>query len=178
MVIKVLDDALISKIAAGEVIERPSSVVKELIENSIDADSTAIKVEVVNGGKGLIKITDNGRGMNKEDAKLSVKRHATSKIMDENDLFDISTLGFRGEALASIAAVSKMKLVTRQEDSVEGCKILLSGGEIIKDETIGSSVGTSIEVAELFFNTPARQKYLKANTAESVSYTHLRAHET
>src|SRR3989304_9963567 len=120
MYIKILPDSVVSKIAAGEVIERPASVVKELVENSIDAHADDIEIEVKNGGKNLIRITDNGSGMNEEDLILSVKRHATSKIHDEKDLLSISTLGFRGEALFSIASVSKLKITTRIKDSISG----------------------------------------------------------
>lgn len=161
-----LDDHLISKIAAGEVIERPASVVKELIENSIDAHSTQITVEIEDGGKKLIKITDNGTGMTREDAELALTRHATSKIRDENDLSDIHTLGFRGEALASMVSVSRFTLKTKTKESPLGTQITQSGKEekIIKD--IGIPSGTIIEVRDLFFNTPARMKYQRSSSTE------------
>ncbi|MEA3430416.1 MAG: DNA mismatch repair endonuclease MutL [Nanoarchaeota archaeon] len=164
--IKILDEELINKIAAGEVVERPASVVKELIENSIDANASIITVELNEGGKSFIKITDNGSGMVKEDAELSILRHATSKITSDKDLFNINTLGFRGEALASIAAISNLKLITKTEDSLEGTKILVSGGTMLRNEEIGAPVGSTIEVTDLFFNTPVRKKHLKSVKAE------------
>jgi len=161
-----LDDYLISKIAAGEVIERPASVVKELIENSIDAGATQITVDVEDGGKKLIRITDNGTGMTKKEAELALMRHATSKIKDESDLSSIHTLGFRGEALASIVSVSRFSLKTKTKDSQAGTDITQDGAEerIIKE--IGIPEGTTITVKDLFFNTPARQKYLKSSSTE------------
>ena len=164
--IKILDEKTINKIAAGEVIERPASVIKELIENSIDAKATEIIIEVRNLGKDLIKIKDNGVGMNKEDLKLSFQRYATSKIENEDDLFNIQTLGFRGEALASIAVVSNLIIISKQKDSIEGNKIEIEGGKLIKESSIGSNDGTIIEVKELFFNTPARLKFLKSDIVE------------
>lgn len=162
--IKILDKDLVNKIAAGEVIERPYSVVKELVENSIDAGATTITVEVADGGKGLIKVSDDGKGMDESDALACFERHATSKLKDDDDLFNIHTLGFRGEALSSIAAVSHVRLVTSQGS--EGLVIEVEAGEILKKEKIGSSRGTTIEVKELFFNTPARKKYLKSKDIE------------
>ena len=164
--IKVLDEALINKIAAGEVIERPASVVKEFIENSIDAKAKKISIILREGGISYIKIMDDGSGMDGEDAKLCWERHATSKIADANDLFSIKTLGFRGEALASVAAVSKMTITTRQTNNTEGTKIEIEGGKLISDDSIGCPVGTIIEVNDLFYNTPARKKYLKAFSTE------------
>ncbi|MBW3004122.1 DNA mismatch repair endonuclease MutL [Candidatus Woesearchaeota archaeon] len=166
MKIKLLDEELINKIAAGEVIERPASVVKELIENSIDAGSSIINIDLKEGGKSYIKVTDNGSGIEKEDAELAIMRHATSKIENDDDLFNINTLGFRGEALASIAAVSNMKLITKTKEDLEAAKMLVSGGKVLKHEEIGAPVGTSIEVTDLFFNTPARKKHLKSIKAE------------
>jgi DNA mismatch repair protein MutL len=163
--IRVLPVELRNKIAAGEVIERPASVVKELIENSIDAGSTEIRIEVLRGGKGLIKVTDNGMGMDGEDALLCLQRHATSKLRSEKDLFHITTLGFRGEALPSIASVSRMKLVTGLKDAPPGVSIDIHGGEIGKTKD-SPSVGTSIEIRDIFFNTPARKKFLKADSTE------------
>ncbi|MBW3015971.1 DNA mismatch repair endonuclease MutL [Candidatus Woesearchaeota archaeon] len=164
--IQVLDDELVNKIAAGEVIERPASVVKELIENSIDAGASIITIELKEGGKSLIKVTDNGSGMSRDDVELSIMRHATSKISTADDLFNINSLGFRGEALASIAAVSNLKIITKQEDTLEGTKLLVSGSKILKLEPIGAPAGTTVEVSDLFFNTPARKKHLKIITTE------------
>ncbi|MDH5203208.1 MAG: DNA mismatch repair endonuclease MutL, partial [Nitrospirota bacterium] len=163
--IKIIPHDLRNKIAAGEVIERPASVVKELIENSIDAGSTDIKIEVLYGGKRLIKVSDNGTGMDSEDALLCFERYATSKLFSEEDLFNIRTMGFRGEALSSIASVSKVKLVTAPKDISQGVSIEIHGGEVkaVKDSP---SFGTTVEVKDLFFNTPARKKFLKKNTTE------------
>ena len=159
-VIKVMDEVLANKIAAGEVVERCASVVKELVENSIDAGSTDIKVELIESGVKEIKVTDNGKGMDKEDAILSFSRHATSKIMDEDDLFHIHTLGFRGEALASIASVSKVTLTTSTGDI--GTIVKINGGKIVGVERGDARRGTIMQVNDLFYNTPARLKYLKS----------------
>ncbi|MCK8827788.1 DNA mismatch repair endonuclease MutL [Natroniella acetigena] len=164
--IELLSEEVANKIAAGEVIERPASVVKELVENSIDAGSTRIKVKVEDGGKKLIQVLDNGEGMVAEDAKLAFERHATSKVKEANDLFALRTLGFRGEALSSIAAVSRLKLTTKREDSLSGIKLRLVGGEIEKEESCGCQVGTNILVKDLFFNTPVRYKYLRQTSTE------------
>ncbi len=161
-----LDDHLISKIAAGEVIERPASVIKELTENSIDAGATQITVEIEDGGKKLIRITDNGTGMTKKEAQLALMRHATSKIKDESDLSSIHTLGFRGEALASIVSVSRFSLKTKTKDSTTGTEITQDGAEERTIKDIGIPEGTTITVKDLFFNTPARQKYLKSSSTE------------
>ncbi len=158
--IKLLDQSLINKIAAGEVIERPASVVKELIENAIDADASQITVEVKEGGKSFIKVSDNGNGMGKEDLKISIERHSTSKIKDVNDLFNINTLGFRGEALASIGAVSQLSIISKTIDK-DAHQISVENGKIIEEKTVGAPQGTIVEVNNLFFNTPARKKYLK-----------------
>jgi DNA mismatch repair protein MutL len=163
--IKILPADLRNKIAAGEVIERPASVVKELIENSIDAGSTDIRIDVLYGGKRLIRVSDNGTGMDKEDALLCFQRHATSKLFSEEDLFNIKTMGFRGEALSSIASVSKVKLITGHKGSPYGVSVEIHGSEVkeIKDSP---SIGTSVEIRDLFFNTPARRKFLKSNNTE------------
>jgi DNA mismatch repair protein MutL len=163
--IKVLPSDLRNKIAAGEVIERPASVVKELIENSIDAGSTNIQIDILYGGKRLIKVSDNGTGMEKEDALLCFERHATSKLSSEDDLFNIKTMGFRGEALPSIASVTKMRIITGLKGSPSGVSVELTGGEVkeIKDSP---SIGTTVEIRDLFFNTPARKKFLKTNSTE------------
>lgn len=165
-IIKILPENLINQIAAGEVVERPASVVKELIENSIDAGSDEIVVEIKNSGKTFIKIKDNGCGMSREDCELALQRHATSKIFIDSDLWKISTMGFRGEALASIASVSKMVLKSRRKEDLSGTEIDCEGGEIRFIKEIGMSSGTQIEVYNLFFNTPARQKYLKKESTE------------
>jgi DNA mismatch repair protein MutL len=164
--IKLLDEDLINKIAAGEVIERPASVVKELIENSLDAGATRINIEIKDSGKKLIKISDNGSGMSSEDAKKSIIRHATSKISNVDDLFAIQTLGFRGEALASIAAVSKMSIITKQKDELEAFNFVVEGGKEISSGALGAETGTIIEIVDLFFNTPARKKFLKTDSVE------------
>lgn len=164
--IQLLSEDLINKIAAGEVIERPASVVKELVENSLDAKANKIIIEIKDSGKGLIKVSDNGEGMGEEDARNSLLRHATSKIKDIDDLFAIQTLGFRGEALASIAAVSRLELSTKQKDSLEGFNMVVEGGQIISSGVKGLETGTTIEVKDIFFNTPARKKFLKSNLVE------------
>lgn len=163
-VIKILDPALANKIAAGEVIERPSSVVKELVENSIDAGATVIEVKIKEAGKKLICVSDNGKGMGKEDAHLAFQRHATSKIIKERDLFNIHTLGFRGEALPSISAVAEVTIETCKGDI--GTRLKLRDSQIIEDEPCASRVGTTIKVENLFYNTPARLKYLKSDNVE------------
>lgn len=165
-IIKILPENLINQIAAGEVVERPASVIKELIENSIDAGSDEIIMEIKNSGKNFIKIKDNGHGMSRDDCELALQRHATSKIFNENDLWKISTMGFRGEALASIASVSKMVLKSRRKEDLSGTEIGCEGCEIRFIKEIGMSTGTQIEVYNLFFNTPARQKYLKKDSTE------------
>jgi DNA mismatch repair protein MutL len=164
--IKILPEALSNKIAAGEVVERPASVVKELIENAIDAQSTQVVVEIKKGGRALIRVSDNGVGMERDDALLAIERHATSKIYDEGDLFSIATLGFRGEALPSIASVSDMEIVTRVESADAGTRITLRGGAIKEVAEIGAPKGSMISVNRLFFNTPARRKYLKTDQTE------------
>ena len=167
MKIKLLDASVANKIAAGEVVERPSSIVKELVENSIDAGATNVTVEIKGGGIDLIRITDNGCGMAEEDVKNAFLRHATSKISVAEDLNDILTLGFRGEALASVAAVSKIALTTRTKNSVEGTQIELTGGVIDRFFPCGCAEGTNITVCDLFFNTPARRKFLKRPSQEA-----------
>ncbi|MBI5399436.1 DNA mismatch repair endonuclease MutL [Candidatus Saganbacteria bacterium] len=164
--IHVLPEDLINKIAAGEVIERPSSVVKELVENAIDAQATKITIETQGAGSRLIRVTDNGSGMSKEELKLALERHATSKISSLDDLFHIQTLGFRGEALPSIASVSKMELKSRTNQTQGGAQIILEGGKVLSNEDCGAPVGTTLTVKELFFNTPARKKFLKAPATE------------
>jgi DNA mismatch repair protein MutL len=163
--INILEDSLIDKIAAGEVVENPSSVVKELVENSIDANANSIEIEINDGGKSLIKIKDNGNGMNKTDAQLCIKRHATSKINNDKDLFAIRTLGFRGEALASISAVSKFTIITKQKNNISGTEIKIDKSNIQVNE-VGTDFGTIIKIKDLFYNVPARKKFLKSNEFE------------
>ncbi|MDA3787702.1 MAG: DNA mismatch repair endonuclease MutL [Desulfobacula sp.] len=165
--IRILPEILSNQIAAGEVVQRPSSIVKELVENSIDAGATSISVEIEKGGKSLIRISDNGCGLSKDDALLSIERYATSKIFTKQDLFSISTMGFRGEALPSIASVSKFTLVTRTKKSDIGTKIDIVGGKIRDVSDAGAPVGTMVEVKNLFFNTPARKKFLKSDNTET-----------
>ena len=164
--IHVLSEHVANKIAAGEVVERPASVVKELIENSIDAGATHVRVNVEAGGKKLIEIIDDGCGMVADDALLAFERHATSKLKNPEDLLSIATLGFRGEALPSIAAVSRLRLETRSAGEASGTVVEIAGGRILKVEEAGIPVGTSIAVRDLFFNTPARKKFLKAESTE------------
>ena len=165
--IHVLDETTINKIAAGEVVERPASVIKELIENSIDASATNIEVEIGDGGVAYMRITDNGIGMTEEDARLAILRHATSKIQHVEDLFDIASLGFRGEALASIASVSHFSLTTRKADADLGTRITVDGGTFTDCIPYGAAPGTTIEIRDLFYNTPARRKFLKTERTES-----------
>jgi len=162
----ILPESLINKIAAGEVVERPASVVKELLENAIDAGATEIQVSIKNGGKDLISILDNGCGMNESDAQLSVERHATSKIIDEEDLFRIRTLGFRGEALASIAAISHFEILTCNDETQGATRIFIKGGYLEQVGKIGFPKGTKVTVERLFYNTPARLKFLKTTATE------------
>src|SRR6476620_6205595 len=164
--IHVLSENVANQIAAGEVVERPASVVKEMRENSLDAGATRIKLSVEAGGKKLIQITDNGCGMVRDDAMLAFERHATSKIKNAEDLLSVATLGFRGEALPSIASVSRLRLETRAADDPAGTVIEINGGKIFKVEEAGLPPGTSITVRDLFFNTPARKKFLKSESTE------------
>lgn len=167
--IKLLDELTIQKIAAGEVIERPSSIVKELVENSLDANSTSIVIEISNGGKTYIRVTDNGDGIDEEDIELAFIRHSTSKLNVIEDLNNILTLGFRGEALSSISAVSKMELITKTENSNIGRKLIIQGGNIVSNDKIGAPKGTTMIVKDLFYNLPVRRKFLKSNLSESNS---------
>ena len=166
--VKLLDTNTINKIAAGEVVERPATVVKELIENSIDAGAKRIEIEIQNGGKALIRVTDDGEGMSREDATLAVKRHATSKLSSVSDLQRIATLGFRGEALPTIAAVSKFTLQTRRADDELGTKLTIDGGKTQDTHEVGCKGGTTILVEDLFFNTPARKKFMKTTHTEGM----------
>jgi len=164
--IHVLPERVANQIAAGEVVERPASVVKELLENALDAGSTRIRIQVEAGGKKLIQITDNGCGMVRDDAMLAFERHATSKIKDTDDLLSISTLGFRGEALPSIASVARLHLETRAEEEAAGTVLEINGGKMIRVEEAGLPLGTSIAIRDLFFNTPARKKFLRSESTE------------
>jgi DNA mismatch repair protein MutL len=164
--IHVLSERVANQIAAGEVVERPASVVKELLENALDAGSTRIRIQVEAGGKKLIQITDNGCGMVRDDAMLAFERHATSKIKETDDLLSISTLGFRGEALPSIASVARLHLETRANEEAAGTVLEINGGKIIRVEEAGLPLGTSITIRDLFFNTPARKKFLRAEATE------------
>lgn len=164
--VHVLSEAVANKIAAGEVVERPASVVKELLENALDAGSTRIKIQIEAGGKKLIQITDNGCGMVRDDALLAFERHATSKLKNAEDLLSVATLGFRGEALPSIASVSRLRLATRASEEASGTVVEINGGKIFKVEEAGLPAGTSITIRDLFFNTPARKKFLKAESTE------------
>jgi DNA mismatch repair protein MutL len=165
--IRVLSEKVISQIAAGEVVERPASVIRELLDNSIDAESNRISIRIENGGKGLIKVTDNGVGMTRDDLLLCLERHATSKIRTLSDLPSITTLGFRGEALPSIAAVSRTEITSRPGDELIGNKLKISGGKLNSIDETGSPSGTDVEVRDLFFNVPARRKFLRTVKTET-----------
>lgn len=165
--VHVLDDNTINKIAAGEVVERPASVIKELVENAIDAKADRIEVEIMAGGTSFMRVSDNGIGMSREDAEKAILRHATSKIVQVDDLQAIATLGFRGEALPSIASVSRFNLQTRQAGAELGTEIKITGGKTTEIGVAGCNLGTTIRVEDLFFNTPARKKFLKTNNTES-----------
>jgi DNA mismatch repair protein MutL len=164
--IRVLPEKVASQIAAGEVIDRPASVVRELVDNSIDAGADRIVVMIQKGGKGLVKVSDNGMGMSRDDLLLSVERHATSKIAEASDLFSITSLGFRGEALPSIASVSRMWITTRGKEQLSGHRLKIEGGKLISIEEMGAPPGTAVEVMDLFYNIPARRKFLRAAKTE------------
>ena len=172
--IRLLSEQVANQIAAGEVVERPASVVKELVENSLDAGAKKITVEIGAGGRSLIRVTDDGTGMNRDDALLSLERHATSKIQRAEDLASIATMGFRGEALPSIASVSRFTLTTRERDSSspEATQIIVNGGTIAEVKAAGSATGTSIEVRQLFYNLPARRKFLRTDETEAAHIQH------
>ena len=165
--IKVLDKHVADKIAAGEVIDRPVSIIKELLENSLDAEATSITIEIKNGGKSYIRVTDNGCGIPAEEVELAFRRHATSKITAAEDLDAIETLGFRGEALASICAVARVELITKTSDSKMGRRVVIEGSEVLENSAIGCPDGTTITVRDLFFNVPARSKFLATDSAET-----------
>lgn len=165
-IIKLLPDSVANQIAAGEVIQRPSSVIKELVENAIDAGATSIQVIVVDAGKTCIQVVDNGKGMSETDARLAFERHATSKITQASDLFNLQTMGFRGEALASIAAVAQVELKTRTADEEIGTCLQIEGSKVIDQQPDACSVGANFSVKNLFYNIPARRKFLKSNQTE------------
>ena len=164
--IRIMPEVLSNKIAAGEVIERPASVVKELVENAIDAGATSIKIEIEKAGTRLIMVTDNGCGMDGDDVLLALEMHGTSKIFEEKDIFNISTLGFRGEALPSIASISKFTIKSRNNESIEGSSVVVHGGKFISSSPVGFPQGTCMQVEDLFYNIPARKKFLKSNATE------------
>ena len=170
--IRILPVNVANKIAAGEVVERPASVVKELLENAIDAGSTRIDVTVTAGGRKLVEVRDNGSGMNRDDALLSIERQATSKIRDVDDIERIDTLGFRGEAVPSIASVSRFTLKTRRQGEESGTELVIVGGSLLDVRDAGVPTGTTIEVRDLFFNVPARRKFLRAYQTEQA---HIRS---
>ena len=174
--IRVLSDHVANQIAAGEVVERPASVAKELVENSIDAGARRVEVDVEAGGRRLLRVADDGFGMTRDDAVLAFERHATSKITTAEDLARISTLGFRGEALASIASVARVELITQTEDATEGTRVLIEGGRMRDVSPAARPAGTTISVRDLFFNTPARRKFLRSEATESFHLTNLVTH--
>src|SRR6201985_2593303 len=174
--IRILSDNVANKIAAGEVVERPSSVVKELLENSLDAGATEFRLDVEAGGRRLIRLADNGCGMMRDDALMAFERHATSKLNDVKDLLSIATLGFRGEALPSIASVSRLLLETRSLDEQTGTRVEIAGGKILSCDEIARSGGTSIAIRDLFFNVPARKKFLRSEQTELAHIASLVTH--
>ena len=171
--IRILTENVASKIAAGEVVERPASVVRELMDNSIDAGSDRVFVKIRKGGKGLIRVSDNGGGMNRDDLLLCIERHATSKIREADDLLSVETLGFRGEALPSISAVSKMEITSRPMDQLVGYRLTLAGGRMKSIDETGSPAGTVISVGDLFYNLPARKKFLRTVRTETDHITEV-----
>ena len=174
--IRILTDQVANQIAAGEVVDRPASVVKELLENALDAEATRIRIEIEGGGRKLIRIADNGHGMGRDDALLAFERHATSKIRSSDDLLHISTLGFRGEALPSIASIARLELTTRFADDESGTRIEIHGGKLARVEDAGGPTGTTFTIQDLFFNTPARRKFLKSEQTETAHVTALVTH--
>src|SRR5579862_2863402 len=174
--IRVLPDQVANKIAAGEVVERPASVVKELLENALDAGSAVLRVEIESGGRRLIRISDDGCGMLRDDALLAFERHATSKLRDVKDLLSIATLGFRGEALPSIASVSRLLLETRSDEETTGTRIEIAGGKLLHCDEAGLARGTSVTVRDLFFNVPARKKFLRSEQTELAHIASLVTH--
>ncbi len=165
-IIQLLPDSVANQIAAGEVVQRPASVVKELLENAIDAGATDITIKIVDAGRTLIQITDNGKGMSETDVRMAFERHATSKIRSAEDIFSITSMGFRGEALASIAAVAHVEVKTRRSDDDCGTRLVIKASEVESQEPVSCAVGTSFVVRNLFYNIPARRKFLKTNQTE------------
>src|SRR3954447_20773450 len=174
--IRILSDNVANKIAAGEVVERPASVVKELLENALDAGATEIRIDVENAGRRLIRIRDNGAGMLRDDALLAFERHGTSKISDVKDLLSIATLGFRGEALPSIASVSRLILETHSAEERTGTAVEIAGGKLLRCDEIACPVGTTLTVRDLFFNVPARKKFLRSDQTELAHIGSLMTH--
>ena len=174
--IRVLSDNVANKIAAGEVVERPASVVKELLENSLDAGATEIRIDVETGGRRLIRIADDGCGMLRDDALLAFERHATSKLSDVKDLLSIATLGFRGEALPSIASVTRLLLETRSAEEQTGTAVEIAGGKMLRCDEVARAAGTTITVRDLFFNVPARKKFLRSEQTELAHIASLVTH--
>src|SRR5437867_8941683 len=174
--IRLLPDHVANQIAAGEVVERPASVAKELVENAIDAGATRVAVDVEAGGRRLLKVSDDGEGMVRDDAVLAFERHATSKIAKSEDLNSIATLGFRGEALASIASVARVELITKSEAAVAATRVVIEGGRMRDVRDAAHPRGTTITVRDLFFNVPARRKFLRSEATESFHLTNLVTH--
>ena len=174
--IRVLPDKVANQIAAGEVVERPASVVKELVENALDAQATHLSVDVLAGGRGLVRVTDDGVGMSRDDALLCLERHATSKLADVKDLESIATLGFRGEALPSIASVSRLLLETRAHGEQAGTAVEIAGGKLLRCDEAALAEGTTITVRDLFFNVPARKKFLRSEQTEIAHIASLVTH--
>src|SRR5579864_625984 len=174
--IRILSDTVANKIAAGEVVERPASVVKELLENSLDAGATEFRLDVESGGRRLIRLADNGCGMLRDDALLAFERHATSKLSDVRDLLSIATLGFRGEALPSIASVSRLLLETRSADETTGAAVEFAGGKLLRCDEFPGPAGTTVTVRDLFFNVPARKKFLRSDQTELAHIASLATH--
>src|SRR5271166_4730433 len=174
--IRILPEAVANKIAAGEVVERPASVVKELLENALDAGATSVRIETEVGGKRMIRVIDDGHGMAHDDALLAFERHATSKLRTADDLLSIATLGFRGEALPSIASVARVTLETSTGEGSAGTRVEIAGGKILHVDDTAAPRGTTLAVADLFFNTPARRKFLRAESTELAHVTALVTH--
>src|SRR5260370_41468593 len=174
--IHVLAERVANQIAAGEVVERPASVVKELLENALDAGSAVLRVEIESGGRRLIRVSDDGCGMLRDDALLAFERHATSKLRDVKDLLSIATLGFRGEALPSIASVSRLMLDTRSADETTGTRIEIAGGKMLNCDEVALAAGTTITVRDLLFNVPARKKFLRSEQTELAHIASLVTH--